>query len=39
MKMNVKAKRGRPNKIWLDMIENDMRAIGVCVGDVENRDE
>jgi hypothetical protein len=41
MKMNVegKGRRGRPKKRWLYMIENDTRAIGVCVGDIENRDE
>jgi hypothetical protein len=38
MKMNIEAKRrrGRLKKRWLDSIENDMRAIGVCKGDVEN---
>jgi hypothetical protein len=39
MKMNIEAKRGRPKKRWLDTIENDMRVFGVCVSDVENRDE
>jgi hypothetical protein len=34
-----KRRRGRPKKRWLDMIENDMRAISVCIGDKENRDE
>jgi hypothetical protein len=24
---------------WLDTIENDMKAVGVFVGDVKNRDE
>jgi len=24
---------------WLDLIKNDMRAAGVCVGDVENQDK
>jgi hypothetical protein len=24
---------------WLDTVENDMRAVGVYVGDVENRDK
>jgi hypothetical protein len=38
MKMNVKEKRGRrrPKKSWLDTIKNDIRAVGVCVGDVES---
>jgi hypothetical protein len=41
MKINVEGKRerGRPKKKWLDTIENDMRAVGVYVGDLENRDE
>jgi hypothetical protein len=41
MKMNVKGKRGRgrPKKRWLGMIENDMRAIGMYVEDIVNRDE
>jgi nonsense-mediated mRNA decay protein 3 len=36
MKMNAEGNidRERPKKIWLDMIENDMRVVGVCVGDV-----
>jgi len=38
LKINVEEKkeRGRPKKRWLDTIENDMRAVGVCVGDVKN---
>jgi hypothetical protein len=24
---------------WLDLIENDLRLIDVCVEDIENRDE
>jgi hypothetical protein len=41
MKINIEGKRGRgkPKKRWLDMIEDDMRAISVSIGDVENRDE
>jgi hypothetical protein len=38
MKMNVEGEKGKPRKRWLDTIENDMRAVDVCVGDVENRD-
>jgi len=32
MQMNVEGKRGRerPKKRWFDIIENDMRAVGVC---------
>jgi len=39
MKVNVEGKKGRgkPKKKWLDTVENDMRAVGVCVEDVENR--
>jgi len=39
--MNVEGKRGkgRPKKEMLDTIENDMRAVGVCVVDVEDRDK
>lgn len=40
MKINVEGKRerGRPKKIWLNTIEHDMRAVGVCIGigDLEN---
>jgi hypothetical protein len=41
MKMNVEGKRerGKLKKRWLDMIKNDMRAVDVCVWDVENQDE
>jgi hypothetical protein len=41
MKINVGVIRGRrrPKKRWLDMIENDMRSVGICVRDTENRDE
>jgi len=41
LKINVKGKRGRgrPKKRWLDTIENNMRAVGVCVRDVENRNK
>jgi len=36
MNMNIEGKRGRvrPKKRWLHTIENDMRAVGVYVGDV-----
>jgi hypothetical protein len=34
--MNFEGKRRRPKKRWLDIIEN-MRTVGVCVGNVENR--
>jgi hypothetical protein len=39
--MNIEGKRerGRPKKRWLDTIENDMKAVSVWVGNVENRDE
>lgn len=37
--MNVEGKRERPKKRWLKMIENDLRAVSVCLEDVENRDE
>jgi len=39
MRMNVekKRRRGRPKrKRLLDTIENDMRAVGVWLGDVQN---
>jgi hypothetical protein len=38
MKMNIGGKRGkgRSKKRWLDTIENNMMAVGVCVGNVEN---
>jgi hypothetical protein len=41
MKMNVEGKRrrGRPKKRWLDIIENDMGAVGMYVSDVENQYE
>jgi len=41
MKMNVEGKirRGKSKKRWLETIENDMRAVGVCKGDVENREK
>jgi hypothetical protein len=41
MKINVERKRskGRPKNKWLGTIENDMRAKGVCIGDVECHDE
>jgi len=34
--MDVEGKRGRgrPKKRWLETLENDMRAVGVCRGDV-----
>ncbi|KAL4126178.1 hypothetical protein QTP88_010404 [Uroleucon formosanum] len=39
MKMNVDGKRGRgrPQKRWLENMERDMRAVGVCIGDVKDR--
>jgi hypothetical protein len=39
MKINIEGKREIPNKRWLDAIESYMKAVGVCVVDVENRDE
>jgi hypothetical protein len=41
MKMNIEGKRkqGKPKKKLLDTIKNDMMTFGVCIGDVENRDE
>jgi hypothetical protein len=41
MKINVEGKRGRgrPKKRWLYKIKNDISAVCVCIGDVENRDE
>jgi hypothetical protein len=34
----LKGKVGeRPKNRWLDMIENDMKVVGVFVGDKENR--
>jgi hypothetical protein len=41
MKKNVEGKKEEKDqkKRWLDTIENYIRAVGVCVGDVENRDE
>jgi hypothetical protein len=39
MKINVEGKRGRLKKKWLHTIENDMRVVNVCVGDIENRDK
>ena len=40
MKMNVEGKRGRgrPKMKWLENIEKDMRVVGVCIGDVKDRD-
>lgn len=29
--------RGKPKRIFVNMIKNDTRAVGVCVGDVEDR--
>jgi hypothetical protein len=34
-----KRERRRHKKRWLITIENDMRAVGVCVGYVENQYE
>jgi len=41
MKMNVEGKRGRgrPIKSWWDTIEYDMRTVGVCIGEVKNREK
>jgi hypothetical protein len=41
MKINVEGKGGREwsKKRWLDTIENYMRAVGVYIEDVEDRDE
>jgi len=42
MRINVEGKKEseRPKTRWLDtVIESDMRAAGVCVGDVENREK
>jgi hypothetical protein len=37
---NVKRKEGEEDKKkWLDTFENDMKIVGVCVGDIENQDE
>jgi hypothetical protein len=41
VKIKVEGKRGRgkPKKRWLDMIEYDTRAVGVCVKGVVNQNE
>jgi hypothetical protein len=41
MKMNFEWEngRGRSKNTWLDTIENDMKAVGMSVRDVENRYE
>jgi len=43
MKINDEGKRerGRPKKIWLNTIEHDMRAIGLCTGirDLKNQEK
>jgi hypothetical protein len=40
MQINVEGKRKRRlKKRWLDTIENYVRAIGVCEGDIENRNK
>ncbi|KAL4132087.1 hypothetical protein QTP88_009302 [Uroleucon formosanum] len=41
MKMNVEMKRGRgrPKKRWLENIENDVKAFGLCIEDVKDRDK
>jgi hypothetical protein len=38
LKINVEGKieRGRPKKWWLEMNENDMRAVGVWIGGMKN---
>ncbi len=41
MMINVEGKRGRgrPKKRWMENIENDMRLVGVGIGDVKDRDK
>jgi hypothetical protein len=41
MKTNGERKKWReiPQKRWFDTIEIDTKAVGVCVGDVENLDK
>jgi len=41
MKINVEGKKGkeRPKDRWLDTIEIDMKAVGLCVVGVETRDK
>jgi hypothetical protein len=40
VKINIEGKRrrGRPKNRWLDTIENDMRAIGIYIGDIEDQE-
>jgi len=39
MIINVEGRRGKLKKWWLNTIESDMRAAGVCPRDVEGRDK
>jgi hypothetical protein len=39
IKLKVHGKRGKPKKRWLDTIENNRMAVGVCVRDIKNCDE
>jgi hypothetical protein len=38
MKMNIEGKRerGRPKNKWLNTIESHMKAVDVCLKDLEN---
>jgi hypothetical protein len=41
MKIIVRGKggRGRLKKKWLEIIENDMKAVGICVWNIGNRNK